>query len=102
MLSLPCGGEYCAPLEEHDGIRIGDRITFRAGGRHEPLITGTVREMYLERHPNTLSWRPDGAVFAEVDLDVGGEGRCWFARDKPRPAAAVEGALGAIPEGAMF
>lgn len=66
------------------------------------LVAGTIRELYLEKDPNTLGWRPDGAVFAEVDLDDGSEERCWFHRDKPAPAREIDGVLGAAPEGAMF
>lgn len=104
-MTLPLGGEYCTPIAEHAGFRLGDRITFLTAlhnPRRDVRITGTIRELYLEKHPNTLHWHPGGAVFAEVDLDDGGEGRYWFERDKPLPARDVDGLLGAAPEGAIF
>ncbi len=98
---LPLGGEHCTPITEHDGLSVGDRITFRDAGR-PILLTGVIAEMYLEKHPSTLTWRPEGSVFAEVDLLDGGRARCWFNRDRPTPAQDLDGALGASPEGALF
>lgn len=98
----PCGGDYCTPLTSHGGLNIGDTITFQDGGRPE-LLTGTIVEIHLEKHPNTLRWRPEGSVFAEVENAEGEWARCWFVRDKPALATALDGVLpGAQPEGAMF
>lgn len=105
--SLPLGGQHCEAIDRHEDIAVGDRITF-GSVRHEPgrsvpiALTGTVRAMYLEKHPNTLHWRPEGAVFAEVELADGELGRCWFTRDKPYLAGDLDGLAGAAPEGALF
>lgn len=58
--------------------------------------------MHLERHPNTLSWRPNGEVFAEVTLVDGIEARCWWTRDKPAHARCIDGVLGPAAEGALL
>lgn len=100
-LHLPCGGEYCTALEEHEGLRVGDKITFHDAGRPETL-SGTIRELYVEMHPNVIIRQPEGSDFAEVDLVDGGEARCWFRRDRPTPAREIDGVLGVTPEGAMF
>lgn len=98
---LPLGGTYCTPLAEHDGISVGDRITFRDGGQRS-LTTGVVAELYVEMHPNVITREPEGSVFAEVVLVDGGDARCWFKRDKPSLAREIDGTVGAAPEGAMF
>lgn len=67
-----------------------------------PLITGTIYALYLELHPNTVHFRPEGAVFAEVDLLDGDAARCWFWRDHPNLAGELDGSVGAAPEGALF
>lgn len=102
-MKLPLGGEYCTPITDHAGMSVGDRITFlvaRIDGRMS--VSGVIRELYLEKHPSTLNWRPDGAAFAEVELDDGRFQRCWFWRDKPYLAGDLDGVVGAAPEGAMF
>lgn len=99
--TLPLGGRYCTPLEEHAGISVGDRITFLDGGQRS-MLTGVVAELYLEMHPNVIVHQPEGSVFAEVLLADGADARCWFKRDKPAPAREIDGTVGAAPEGAMF
>lgn len=102
---LPLGGQFCEEIESQDGLSVGDRITFMSAlwdSRGDVAVTGIIRVLYLEKHPNTLSWRPEGAVFAEVDLLDGGQERCWFTRDKPALAREIDGSVGAVPEGAMF
>jgi hypothetical protein len=104
-MKLPLGGEYCTPITDHAGMSVGDRITFLTAlhdPRRDVRITGTIRAIYVEKHPSWVGREPEGRVFAEVDLDGGGEERCWFWRDKPLPASDVDGVLGAAPEGAMF
>lgn len=98
---LPLGGRHCTPLDEHDGISVGDRITFRDAGQRSQ-VTGVVAELYLERHPNVIIREPEGSVFAEVVLVDGADARCWFRRDKPSRAREIDGSVGAAPEGAMF
>ncbi|MFD4111595.1 hypothetical protein ACFWWU_36390 [Streptomyces sp. NPDC058650] len=110
-IALPLGGEHCSPIDvaEFDGaeMRVGDRITFRAMDHsgdqsREVSVTGELRELYVEKHPSTLRYRPEGSVFAEVLLTSGTWARCWFMRDRPRLASDLEGTIGAAPEGAMF
>lgn len=102
-MNLPMGGEFDTPINEHDGLSVGDRITFLGGGAQDyALVTGAIRELYLHEHPNATKWSPNGEVFAEVDLLDGSEARCWFTRDKPRIAGELDGAVGAAPEGALF
>lgn len=100
-MMLPCGGEYLTPIPEHEGLAIGDRITFRDGGRANRLV-GTIRELYHEQVPSVLTWKPEGLVFAEVDLNDGSEARCWFHRDRAERAGELDGALGAPIEGGLF
>ena len=100
-LKLPLGGQYCTPLTEHDGLRVGDRITFRDAGR-PTLLTGVILELYVEMHPNVIITEPEGSVFAEVELVDGANTRCWFRRDRPQLAREIDGTVGAAPEGAMF
>lgn len=98
---LPLGGRYVTAIAQHDGISVGDRITFRDGGQRT-LITGFVAELYVEMHPNVIIREPEGSVFAEVVLLDGSHARCWFKRDRPAPAREIDGTVGAAPEGALF
>lgn len=101
-MNLPLGGQFCTLLVEHDGLRVGDRITFYAGGAGRPRLTGAIRELNVEMHPNVIIREPEGSVFAEIDLVDGADARCWFTRDRPALAREIDGSVGAAPEGAMF